>query len=44
MSAELLICVLTGERPLDGPLRSVACLLPRVDFTLKELSTGDAPV
>ena len=44
MPTELQICILTGERPLDGALRSVARLLPSVDFALKELTAGDAPV
>jgi hypothetical protein len=44
MSTELLICILGSELPLDGSLRSVASLLPRVDFALKEVSTGHASV
>ena len=44
MPTKLLICILTSELPLDGSLRSVASLLPRVDFALKKLSTGDAPL
>ena len=44
MSTELSISVLASELPLDGSLRSVASLLPRVDFALKKLLTGDAPV
>ena len=44
MSAESLICVLTSERPLDGLLRGVARLLPRVNFALQKLSAVDASV
>jgi hypothetical protein len=36
MSAELLICILTSEPPLDGPLRNVSSLLPSVMRALRE--------
>ncbi len=39
MSAELLICFLASELPLDGLLRGVASLLPRVNLALQTVLT-----
>lgn len=37
MSAELLICILPREFPLDGSLEGVATPLPCIDLTAQEL-------
>ena len=44
MSTELLICVLTGERPPDGSLCDVTGLLPGVNLALQSVSTFNTPV
>jgi len=44
MSTELLICVLTGERPPDGALCDVTGLLPGVNLALQAVSAFNSPV
>lgn len=44
MSAELLICILTSERPLDGSLSGVTSLLPRVNLALQKVAVFNAPL
>src|SRR5665647_78958 len=44
MPTELLIRILSGELPLDGPLQGVSSLLPGIDLVAQELSAVDAPV
>ena len=44
MPTNLLVRILASEFPLDGAARSIASLLLRVEFALKELSTGDGSV
>jgi hypothetical protein len=44
MSTELPICILTGERPIDGSLCDVAGLLPGVNLALQAVSAFNSPV
>ena len=44
MTSQLLICVLSSERPLDSSLLRVSRLLPGIDLAAQELPAVDAPV
>jgi hypothetical protein len=44
MLTELPICILTGERPIDGSLCDVAGLLPGVNLALQAVSAFNSPV
>ena len=44
MLTELHIRILASKRPLDGSLRGISSLLPRVNLALQTVSAFNAPV